>query len=90
MAVRHVLTWAKLSGSLVEIILGHFTSLSMVVREMLSIPSYLYRFVREAGRQWITVPGAAKRELRWMVALLPLAFAENTLKVSTTVTVSDA
>ena len=81
-AVRHVLTWERLSGSLLEVIIGHFVSLGLLTRELLSLLSEVYSFIRTAGRSWVPIPGAVRRELRWTVALLPLSFVENTLPVS--------
>ncbi len=72
------------------VLIGHFTSLCLVVREMASLCVLAYEFARDGGRSVMEMPAALKREMRDWVALLPLAFQENGMPASPHATVSDA
>lgn len=89
-AVKHLLGWRKMSGKLMEVVLGHFVSLALGNRWLLCIPSECYRFAAENGGKWVELPGRIRQELRWMIALLPLGRVTMANEYSTLLTVSDA
>lgn len=89
-SVRYLLGHRKMSGVLMEVVLGHFVSLALVRRDLLCVPSQCYAFVQAAGRRWVAMPGGVRRELRQMLALLPLARSEIGVKHNLTATTSDA
>ena len=48
-SVRHVLAWERVSGLLLEVIVGHLVSMTLVCRELLSVVSACYGFIQESG-----------------------------------------
>lgn len=89
-AVRHILDQKRMGGRLMEVVLGHFVSLALVKRELLSIPSQCYAFVHLAGSRRQTIPGDVRRELRRMVPTLPHARREMGSEYDLTLTAPDA
>lgn len=89
-AVRHILSSKKMSGRLMEVVLGHYVSLSLLRRGLLSVPSLCYAFVHTAGNRWMPIPGGVRRELRHMLLLLPLAPSELNSCYDLTLSASDA
>lgn len=71
-SVRHILGKRRISGALLEVVLGHFVSLSLLNRFLLSVPQLCYRFVADQGSKWCRIPRGVRREMEMMVALLPL------------------
>lgn len=88
--VRHLMTWKSCSGVLLVIVVGHFVSLAMGCRWLLSLLGAVYSFMDQAGKGWLALTGAVLRELRWMVSLLPLARVALDLPYSDSLTCSDA
>ena len=57
-----------------EVIIGHLSFCFLLRREFLSILSAVYGFARKATGMRMTLWSAVRRELRWAVAVLPLAY----------------
>lgn len=89
-AVQYLLPQPKMSGALMEIVLGHWVSLCLVRRELLSLPRCCYSFIVDAKTQWKKTPTSVKRELRHMVSLAPFSFISLDTPYSLMVTASDA
>ena len=77
-------------GREVEILVGHLTHLLTLRREMLSIFSSVYVFIRESYLRRQPLWGSVFLELRWIYALLPTITAELSLEWSPTVLCYDA
>ena len=79
-----------MSGILLEILVGHCISMCLVGKWLMCVPYEVYKFISEAGRTWKPLTGAVKRELRWMISLLPLARKQLDRGFSARVLASDA
>lgn len=75
-AMRYVLRRPYMTGREVERLLGHWTHALMPRREMLSIFGTAYSFVGRSYERRQRLRASARREFRWALALLPLAFAD--------------
>jgi hypothetical protein len=89
-AVRFIRGSGFMSGDLMDVVLGHYTSLSLIVRGLLSVPEACYKFARETGSRWVRIPWSVSRELKWMVGLLPLGVVGLDAGVDSVFTASDA
>ena len=67
-----------------------YTWAALLRRELLSVPHAVFRFIERAGDHTWKLWGSVRRELRWMGALLVLAFADTRRPWLDTVTATDA
>ncbi|CAK0874830.1 unnamed protein product, partial [Prorocentrum cordatum] len=90
LAIEGILDEGFCSGELLHRIVGHFTWSAILRRCLLSIPRAIYRFIDVAGHRRLRLWPAVSKELRWMMVLLPLAYADTKRPWATVVTASDS
>ena len=56
-----------MSGTLMGVVLGHYTSLSLIDRLLLSVPQVCYRFAQEAQTSWQPVPESVRQDAQGAV-----------------------
>ncbi|CAK0804444.1 unnamed protein product [Prorocentrum cordatum] len=76
LALSHVLAVGRASGPEMHTLLGRYTWSAILRRRLLSLPRACYRFVDKAGPERVPLWCSVRRELKWMVPLLPLAYAD--------------
>ena len=69
-AITHALTRNRLTSRELNVIVGHFTFLALLRREMLSVMSAVYSFIAKGYAHPSRLWPAVRRELTWMRALL--------------------
>lgn len=88
--MRYLRGSSHMSGDLMDVVLGHFTSLSLVVRGLLSVPEACYAFSRDSGSRRKPIPPRVRQEFKWMVGVLPLGSVRLDAPVDRVLTTSDA
>ena len=89
-ALEHVLHVGYISGSVLEVLIGHVTWSMLVRREALAFLHHSYRFIHSHYHSRIRIPSCLALELRTIVAILPLLFSQLDNQWSTLVHASDA
>ena len=90
LATEHVLRHPFLTGRELERLIGHWSFLLLIRRELLGVFAAVYTFIAKSyGRRQRLWP-SVKRELRWASALLPLAYANWRLAWHPKLTAFDA
>ena len=92
--LRLALIWLsnrpRVSGRIVERIVGHCVHMFMLRRELLAVFRSMYDFKIANYARRTKLWASAAKEARWAAALLPLCFADLRKPWSATLTVSDA
>ena len=89
-AIRHVLARGRISGSVLEVLIGHATWAMLLRRESLSILDDCYDHIRNHYRSIMPLSRACRRELAQVAGILPLLSADPRVEWSPTILVSDA
>ncbi|CAK0825147.1 unnamed protein product, partial [Prorocentrum cordatum] len=89
LAIAAILEDGFVSEKILHRIVGRFTWSAILRRCLLSIPHSIYRFIEVAGDSPVKIWPAVARELRWMMALLPLAYTDSKRPWSTRVVATD-
>lgn len=76
LAIEEVLSRGRVSSKVLEIVIGHYTSLAVLRRELLSTMSAVYAFVRRGFTVDEPLWPSVRRELRWMKGLIVLCRRE--------------
>ncbi|CAK0857511.1 unnamed protein product [Prorocentrum cordatum] len=90
LAIAAILEDGFVSGKILHRIVGRFIWSAILRRCLLSIPHSIYRFIEVAGDSRIKIWPAVARELRWTMALLPLAHTDSKRPWSTQVVATDS
>ncbi|CAK0886748.1 unnamed protein product [Prorocentrum cordatum] len=76
MSLDYILKHSLLTGAELERLIGHLTHVLLLRREVLSLLSASYVFVSKCYTRRVRLWPSVRRELTWMRALLPLAWAD--------------
>ena len=76
LAATEMLARNRVSGHQLRRFLGHFTWSALLRREALSLVSTCYKFVEWAQETTCGIWAPVRRELGWIISLLPLLFAD--------------
>jgi hypothetical protein len=90
LGIQEVLRRPRVSGRVIEIIVGHLTFVGLLRREFLAVFGAVYAFVSQNREREVALWPAVRRELRWASSLLPLLRRDLGAAWSDTVCVSDA
>lgn len=90
LGLQHIIERREASGHELEMVVGHFISLGVLRREVLSCLNAVYAFIRRYRNQRRRLWPSVLKELRWMKALIPLIRRNMRAKWSTRVVVVDA
>ena len=89
-ALRYVLKSGFLSSRQLSVLVGHFTSLAMVRRELLCVLRAVYPFIQRKFPRPVRIWRTVRREIKWMLASLPLMSCNLYLEWSPEVVAVDA
>ena len=71
-ALDRVLSFRKMSGKMLEIIIGHCTWCMLIRRESLSVFCHVYEFIRKHRDSHVFIPKSVRHELEHIRNILPL------------------
>lgn len=89
-AIRELLRYRRVSGRLLEALLGHATWAALVKREAFAIFNFSYLFIRQHYDQWTPLPPEARRELQILAGTLPLFRIDMAAQWNASIYCSDA
>ncbi|CAE8588527.1 unnamed protein product [Polarella glacialis] len=89
-AIEDVLSRSRVSGALLECIIGHCTWIALLRRESLSVFSSVYAFCQKHRSTAVELWPSVKKELIWFKSILPLLTVSLSSPWYNTVTASDS
>lgn len=89
-AIDQLLTRNQISGSLLEIVIGHCTWIALLRRESLSVFSSVYAFINKHRHHSALMWSTVHKELRQFRDILPLLYSDLTASWCPSITASDS